>query len=61
MFREEDPPRLSHKITIKYSEDCGRYGVASEDISAGEVILVDTPTACCLGYNINEQASEENN
>ena len=40
------------KLTIKYSENFGRYGVASEDISAGEVILVDTPTASCLGYKI---------
>ena len=49
-LKEDNIPRSMDKLTIKCSEDFGRYGVASKDIRAGEVILVDTPTAGCLGY-----------
>lgn len=44
----KDYPNATKKMTVKQSEGMGRYVVANEDISTGDVIAAEPPYAACL-------------
>ena len=41
-------PGLSDSVRIEFSRDRGRFGVANRNIKAGELILVENPTAAVV-------------
>lgn len=41
-------PNASEKITVKEAPGMGRYVIADQKISTGEVIVVEEPYAACL-------------
>lgn len=46
--RNERHPALSKKVRIESSPACGRYGVADERISVGDVLAVEKPFASVM-------------
>ena len=54
--RNKTVPQFSSAVELAYNPLVGRHGVATRDIEAGEVLMVDTSTAChllCATRNTN--------